>query len=306
MRPRVGVVLALLVLTAGCNAFTGDGGQVEATVTPAPVPTVTATPSDPRVGVAPGVSTRAVTHPEFLAQRHAEVVRDMRYELSVSYEEDRRLGEVDAAVDRYQRLVVENETVYRRNASSIERRVRGTHRFLRGYGEYADGRALYESWIDAGGDGRVFERTADPAARPDYADLTGRAVLEYLDLESATVSRYDVPGSDADHYLVTGNRSSLLTMTTVRNYSARAVVSEDGFVRSLRVAYDGMQEDTEVSVEYGFAYSDVGTATVRPPDWADDAYEEFGVDREAETDGADAETADRPANGADRRVIDGD
>lgn len=289
MRLRVLGVLALVVATAGCSGLVG-GGSSAPTLTPAPVPTVESTPADPRIGVAPGVSTRAVTHPSYLADRHVAVTNDSRYVVTVRRHETRRLDGVVANPSRVQRIAVENATVYRRDTSALERRVGGAYVYRYGYGEYANGRAKYVSWLGDDDTDRVFRRYPDPSTRPQYAEITASSVRRYLDLESATVSRYDVADGDARYYLVTGTRSTL-GATDVENYSARAVIRADGFVRRLNVTYDAMDRGIAVSASYSFAYRKVGTATVAPPAWIDEASVEFADERgvpttESASDGA--------------------
>lgn len=292
MRLRVLGALVLVVATAGCGALVGGGSSAD-TLTPAPVPTLAPTPDDPRVGVAPGVSTRGVTNPDYLAARHVAIASEMRYVLNVSYHEDRRLADVPATVDRRQRIVVENATTYRRDANTLQRRVGGSYQFLYGYSEYANGRAKYVSWLGDNDTHRVFRRYDDPArSRPDYASTVASFVREFLDVETATVSRYDVAGSDRQYYLVVGHRTNLSTVSDLENFTARAVIREDGFVRRLNVTYDAMDRGSVVSTHYTVRYREIGTATVSQPAWTVDAYAEFAAARESRDRGTPDDAVD--------------
>lgn len=281
MRVRLAVLVAVVVLTAGCSSFVGDD-RATPTLTPADVPTEPATPDDPRNGIAPGLTAANVTHPAYLAERHTAAVAETSYVLVQRYHEDRRFGTITSELDRTQRLVVENATTYRRDVSyRIEEMVDGELRSLHGYAEYADGHHLYRSWLASNGDGRTFRRNADPSRqRADYATLTQGQIRQYLTLENATVARVDVPTSDREHFRVTGTRTSLPTIDAIENYTARAVIREDGFVRSLDVTYDARDNGRDVAARYNVTYGDVGTATVTPPAWADAARATFDEDGE--------------------------
>lgn len=275
MNPRVVAVVVVVILTAGCSSFV-DGEQATPTLTPAEVPTAER-PADDHVGVAPGLSTSDVTHPAFLAESHADAAGRTSYVLRQRYHEDRAFGNVTSELDRTQRIVVENATVYRRDVSyRIEEMVDGELRSLHGYSEYADGEYLYRSWVASDG-GRVFRRSPNPdQRRTNYAAINTGDIRQYLTVESATVTRHDVPTSDAQHYQVTGTRSSLPTIASVGNYTARAVIREDGFIRSLNVTYEAVDNGRDIEARYSVVYRDVGNATVTPPGWLAEARERIG------------------------------
>lgn len=274
MRVRVAAAVALVVLSAGCSGFVG-GGESTPTLTPAEVPTPEPTPTDPRVGIAPGVTSSNVTHPGFLAQRHADAVEHTSYVLVERYREDRQFGNVTSDLHRTQRIVVENATVYRREVSNRHRAiVDGEAQYLHGYAEYADGNALYKSWLSSDDNQRVYRRSPDPTQRLAYGSIVMDEISEYLSLENATVTRYYVANSDYQHYQVTGSREALPTYSAVDNYTATAVIREDGFVRSLNVTFEAENNGREIDAHYTFAYSEVGAATVTPPDWVEEAREE--------------------------------
>lgn len=288
MESRVGIVLALLVLTAGCNAFGATDDGDTATLTPAPVPTQSPTPANSGVDFAPGISASNVTNSGVLAGHHVAAINDSRYVWEQQYREDRRYRNVSSQVRSVQRVVVENDTVYRHTDSGHEKWIDGQVQHLSGYGEYANGDAKFTSWIGSSGEDRVFRQFDDPGDASRFADLAAGPIERYLAVESATVSRIDVRGSDRQHYLVNGTNTTqralggfagtnrtLRAHAGVQNYTARAVVREDGFVRSLEVTYDVHTEDRDISVRYSFSYRKVGSATVTPPEWASAAREEF-------------------------------
>lgn len=276
---RVVAVVGLVVLTAGCSSLVGGEAETP-TVTPAEVPTPEPTPTDQRVGIAPGLSTSNVTHPAFLARSHAEAADNESYSFVQRYHEDRQYQDVRTELDRSQHVVVENATVYRRNVSHrLERVIDGELRSLYGYAEYADGKSLYRSWLSTSNTDRVYRRYPDPAQpRTSLASIPLDGIRRYLTLESATVSRVTIQGSDAQHFSVRGTRSSLPSFDSVENYSAHAVIREDGFVRSLDVSYDARNNGRRITARFTFRYTDVGTATVTPPPWADEARAIFADD----------------------------
>ena len=297
---RVSAVGALVLLLAlsGCSAFAG-GSSNTPTLTPADVPTETPTPADPRVGVAPGVSASGVTHPGFLVQRHVEVASEERYVWEKRFRKNRTLNDETSTVRRGQRIVVENATVYRRDDPVLETTVDGESRFLYGYSEWANGETLYRSWYGGENGERIFSRRPDPEPRPEYAAIPAASIQKYLTLDHATVSRYDVAGSNVQHYLVTGSRSRLPRYGNVSNYSTRAVIRNDGFVRSLNVSFDATLREVSVSVQYTFTYREVGTATVTPPEWAEEATAKYSGQNGSD-DGATGTITDEATDGQSR------
>lgn len=273
MRLRLVGLLALVIATAGCSAFVG-GGEPTPTLTPAEVPDPP-TPTETGTTVAPGVSTSEATDPVVLAQHHVAAAQGTSYVYREEYREivgNERTADVQSA----HRIVVENDTVYRRVIPSYDGWIDGDDHHLVGYGEYADGSTLYRSW-HRGDAGRVYQFHRNPGERTSYARYAAGPIERYLDLTDPTITRMDVEGSTAAHFQVSGTNVSLPTARDVDDYRVRAVVREDGFVKRLDVEYDTSVDGRDLEIGYNFSYRSIGSASVTPPTWADEArtaYEE--------------------------------
>lgn len=71
------------------------------------------------------------------------------------------------------------------------------------------------------------------------------------------------------HYLVVGRNWPDFTGETVHNGTVTAVVSPEGFVRSLEAVYTVRSVGQPRRVRYGFTYEQVDNTTVEAPDWYD-------------------------------------
>lgn len=267
------VAVALVALTAGCGAFAGTGEPTES-ITPAPVPTPPPTPEDPRVGVAPGLDGSGIFDREYLAQSHARMALSTRYVWTERDLAQREYENVSANTSRSQRVTYVDQTTYHREVPYFETRTDGRLLFLQDYEEYADGDVEYRKWVVPAEGGNTYDRVQRPNSGRDYAHFAAGAILKYLDLENESVSRVDV--GDRPHYRVEGTRSTMREHGEVADYRARAVIRDDGFVRSLEVRYNTTNGDERVAARYNFTYSEVGSASVEEPDWVTEARAEFG------------------------------
>lgn len=259
------VCVVLLAVTAGCNSL-GAGGPETATptVTPAPVPAETATESTTPV-VAPGVATTGITDLDRLTDSH---VRAARNESWVFHERSRitqSYGNVTVNTTRNQSVRFVDPATYYHSSSTRSIRVGQQLQFLQDYERYADGSVAYETWYSPAESQTVYHRDDSPAVTEEFPGFATDRIGDYLALESATVSRVDV--GEREHFLVVGMRSSVPDYGPVDTYRARAVVREDGFVRSLNVTYTVEEEDILIEGSYNFTYTQVGNATVERPDW---------------------------------------
>lgn len=259
------LAVALVAATAGCGSIVGTGSPTE-TVTPAPVPTLEPTPTDPRVGVAPGVDARGISDPEDLIEHHVSAATGANYVWQSESREIYRLSNSTVWRNISQRVVVEDATTYRRSASSIEQSSAGQRVFLQGYEEYADGERRYLRWSEYGDPDVSYRSEPATNASRELANVSVGPLRQYLDLETQSVARLSTV-DDRQRYRITGSRDSVPQFGTVENYTARAVVREDGFVRSVDVSFRTTRADRDVRIAYTSQYTRVGNATVTEPDW---------------------------------------
>lgn len=277
--------IVVLLVTAGCSGLSDDGGQHSATVTPAPVPDLpTATQTESDGGVAPGLSSDGVSDPELLSRSHEAAVNRTAYVWEERYDEEFPGSVTASNVSRSQRVVVENDTVYRRDVSVSERGLRRLRMVTHGpavseqvgllgeYGTYADGDVEYRTWYDTTDGDRIYERDLQPRGRSAYDAVATESIERYLVPEATSVR---IPRLRNQHYLVTGTQPPASLSSNATDYDLRAVVRADGFVRSIDVSYNATSNGHPVSVTYAFAYHSVGSATVEEPGWADTARSEF-------------------------------
>lgn len=269
MRLRL-LAVAFLVAAAGCGSIVGlDGGGRTETVTPAPVPTATPTPEDPRDGVAPGVDTTGVFDVDYLAENHVEALASTSYAWSERNREVRTFGETGTNITRTQRVTVVNETTYRRQAENIDDRIDGEYTFFGEYDVYGGDDREFAKFVS-------FENGQEYRTQPtrdrggQYVELMTDSVRRYVDLDNATVTRADA--GDRPHFRVVGTRDELPQFGEISNYSTRAVIREDGVIRSLNVSYDYVTSSgVAVTVQYEYALESIGTATVEEPQWLETA-----------------------------------
>jgi hypothetical protein len=269
---RWGVVcVVVLAAVAGCSAFApaDGGGTPSPTVTPAPVPTAAATTAAPTPGVAPGVETTGIAALPALVDAHVAAARNSSWVWTERERITQTTGNVTLNTSSNQTIRFEGPRTYHREASLMSVRVGNELRFLQDYEQYADGSVGYETWHSPELDRTVYSRTDDPTTGRAFPGYAVDPLTDYLRLESATVSRADV--GQRPHYLVDGIQLTVPDYGPVTSYHARAVVREDGFVRSLNVTYTVRQENLAVEGRYNFSYRRVGETSVERPAWVDAA-----------------------------------
>lgn len=289
MRLRLLVVVGMLVL-AGCGGYIQGNDSETPTLTPAPVPTPTATPvessavDDDRVGVATGLSASGLADSTTLARQHVAAINETSYVWTERYVETLATDNGSAQRETTRRVTLENATTHRHVTASTETGDRslgtapydhltdGRVEYRDGYETYANGDVEYVSWVDFRGEERIFERRDDVTDRAAFDTLTRGPIERYIAPDASTVMILDGRGN---WYEVTSSAPATSLQPNVENYSARAVIRADGFVRSLTVSYEREITGRTVDVRYSFRYSDVGTATVEPPDWLEEARSEF-------------------------------
>ncbi|MFK8214365.1 hypothetical protein [Haloferax volcanii] len=266
----VALLLAAVVVTAGPGGVPvlGEalGGHGSSTPTPAATtPEPTPTP-EPRA-VAPGVTTASVENATRLAAAHRRAAANRSYRWTLRYRESIAGDETGREVEAVR---VEAPNVY---VSEVERagQLRAFPRPTASEDAYADGATRYAR-RPAEPDG-VAARVLDPDVRDGPGRQASRAARYldwYLSTDETSVTRVEsVTNATAESgtalYRVQGRGTDF---PRSRGYRVEAIVEEDGFVRSMRVAYETRDG---LGVEVWFAYDAVGGTTVTRPAWLDRA-----------------------------------
>lgn len=260
MGSRVTVVLAvvLLVVVAGCSAFTGGGSDPpdRETVTPVPITnSVTETPTvagDPP----PGVFANGTVDVDRLVAAHERQVANRSYtwefQYSVDDEEDSPFTEgftrrVEVGADAFTVEVTDqgmspNISLYADDVGYL--------------------RTVQNNWTE-------YERVSDPSDHGYYA-FTDEVLRRYLigvDVDVSVVQRggqtyYRLYSSDFDVPEPLDRFNA-----DVWNYSATLYVTPEGFVRSMAVDFDRDGRTGDERVTARFDYSALDETTVSEPDW---------------------------------------
>ncbi|MEF8852214.1 MAG: hypothetical protein V5A44_06755 [Haloarculaceae archaeon] len=252
-----GVAVALVVVAAGCGSVVGGGDEPEPavrspetpspTLTPAPVPEVTATP----VTLPPGVTGASVTDTAALYAAHRDYLRGRSYTLRVR---------VEAGSQRSERLFgVETPTRYYR------------HDLLpgRNFTRFADGDRVYVRTAIGGNELFASSDDVDPPTAH-----TVRLSKAFLQLAEVDVAETLVDGRL--HYELSGSYPVHPTVESLHDVTVRAVLSPQGFIRSLNVSYVATGGNSPTNVSRSFAYSDIDTTTVERPPWVDREFNDTG------------------------------
>lgn len=255
---RIGLVVALAVL-AGCSTF-GTTGDTP-TVTPAPVPqqteTTTATP------LPPGVTGADVTSTEQLALAHVRAINGTSYTWYSNYTRVRFFDNETYPGYVRKEASVENESHYTYWTNRKEAPRDSQFSYLGEFELYANQTGRYTR-SELGGT-FSYERLDPLPARLQVGQHPSGAITEYLQTSNMTVAETRVDGRQ--FYELTGSGYAFPSGQEIRNYTTRALVSPDGFVRSLTVSYEQTRNGERELITYTFHYSQVGNTTVEPPDW---------------------------------------
>lgn len=268
MRWRLVGVCALLAL-AGCNFAGGPVTEAE-TLTAAPVPTATATETPSAAeALPPGIDTTGVYDEDVLVAAHVAAARGTSWYWREHRERTQVYRNTSLTTNESQNVTFVDPTTYRRRAQILSTRVGAELRFYQDLDTYADGEAVYRTWISPNGGDQVYDRDHTPEVSRAFVGFGTGPIREYLPLDTATVSRADVPGGE--YYEVVGRRSSVPDLGPVNSSRVRLVVREDGLVRSLNATHVVDRGDVYISVHYNFTYRGIGTTTVERPGWLETA-----------------------------------
>ncbi|WP_459194344.1 hypothetical protein [Halosimplex sp. J119] len=270
MQWRLLVALAVVVTTAGCGSLFGANGQSSGpatdTLTPAPVPEVTPTPE--RWPVAPGLTGSGIADVDALVAAHRAATTNRSY---VWRERRGSTTRQNGSVPLFDRTVahVESSSVYRVWSGEQTILLRSGTASVANYSEYADGTELFVHYRYVGrNDSELQRRHAIHANAHQRIGLRATDAIEnYLDVESATVAAVSVDGRR--QYEVVGRNRTTPAGDRRTNYTVVAVVSPEGFVRSLDATYTTRSAGEPRRVRYAFTYENVGETTVDPPAWYD-------------------------------------
>lgn len=272
-RVRAALGLAVLIALVGC-ASSGVQADGPVTVTPAPVPT-DGVPT-PAFRLAPGLAERGVIGPLTLASAHAERLRSTAYHVRI----EERVQHPDGRVSwRVLSGTFANRTSY----SMRVREGVGNETVIASW-FYADGDRLYERLIIDNVTRYYQPRSKlsagshypqDPLGHPIqrdqlYVALSG-ANPSYVGTERVEgVELYRIAESDRvnDDFLAAWEYVAALT-----EYEFEALVTGDGLVREYRISYVATVRGEPRRVVRTTRWTNVGNATVTPPDW-------YGIARE--------------------------
>lgn len=263
MNPRL-VLVVVLALSAGCSTL-NPAGERATTVTPAPVPdaTDTTTATSP---LPPGVTGARIVDLDRLPLAHMEAVNGTAYTWESNYTRVRFFDDRLFVGDVRKAATVENQSHYTYWTNRKEAPREAQFSYLGEYELYADTSGRYTRLMQGGE--FEYERLPTRPARKQIGQHAGSAITEYLQTENVSVAETRVAGQR--YYEIVGTDYAFRTGYDIRNYTARALVSPDGFVRSLSVDYNQTRDGERERVTYTFEYSQVGTATVEKPAWVED------------------------------------
>lgn len=228
---------------------------VEESPTPATETSMTERPDRQFSNLPPAIEQSGDIRGQRLTARHDSILENESYRLTVTYREsvDGRPTGVYTETVR-----VENATRY---SASVSR-----HGTLQ-----APAPSIVETDVYANGSVR-FEHTNGTVQRGVVISydrfLAGhvRLLTVFLEVRSSSILDYQVDNGSGSVYLVTEGNPA----TVIRNTTGTVTVRADGLVTRGRWSYQFSRQLTEygnVTATYSLRLSDVGTTTLRKPDW---------------------------------------
>jgi hypothetical protein len=250
------VALAGLLVLAGCAGLGGGEPSIEETVTSAPVPTDDSLP--------PGVAEGSVV-PSVVAEAH-----------------ERRLSETNYTFRSTQRVVGDDETMWVTNRTRLiaNDEQAYTGRIDHQVNEFPLGR--FSEPIEYWGNDSVYASRRIISDRTEFygwsrTDRTGN--LTSLPLFERTLAAVDLSvARRSDDVTLVGQslrRPGRLPippyLTDPRNVSLTVRITDGGVVTRWRLAYDATLANRTVRVTRDARLTDIGSTTVRRPEWVDTA-----------------------------------
>ncbi|WP_336357570.1 DUF7537 family lipoprotein [Haloarcula sp. CGMCC 1.6347] len=270
------LLVFIVVVTAGCGGFGFSGGDDSATpVTPAPVPTDSATTYPA------GVGATGVTSPSLLGSAHGDRLNGTGYTLTMNRTVRYANGSlrshlrVQVALDA-SRTHLANISVRGPAAPVLLGRPPATASFWSDGDTYLrrlvrDNQTIYNEYDPPdsyAGTWRYWVHAAALNGRP-AADVT-RTVAPF---HTRTLRPQQ---SDGTTYVIRGDRLRENTSSTAwasrENATLVAHVTQSGLVRDYRTEYTTLTDgDEPVTVTRTVRFTAVGNTTVGPPPWRDRA-----------------------------------
>lgn len=251
------LLLVVALLVAGCAGAVDDGPS-DADAPAASDGADTPTPAGPVYELPLDGATIATAHEQTLASAGSFTV-----ETNVTVESTDDGGfsvQTTSAVDRERGTML----------------VRGTTGEIAGQTTYVapDGTA-YQRLETATGEAH-YQQMADAPAVSGYfelpvTDLVDQATFTYVgrsQVAGVSVAVYEV--TDLEELVAPGQVSGTDT-GSLQAFEVRMAISDDGLIRQFHYHVETEIDDTSRTITTSILFRDVGTTTVEPPDWLDEA-----------------------------------
>ena len=253
-RPATAICCIVLVVLAGCSGIPGLGG--DAYTEPGEPLNASALLADHTATLREAGSFTATVNGSSAVGNESVHQRTL---VRADIESNRTLRRTNVtqsggqAGERTQAVFVENETAYLRTSVESANGTRTQYRVVNTSGRSAQG----------GGPGQQFLTLEGYAAIVEGANWTQRGTESY---RGTTVTRYTANGSDSFNASALG-----ASAPNVTDFQATLLVTADGTVRKLSFTLEAGSQDRSFTVTNDLAISDVGSTTVEPPGWLDEA-----------------------------------
>lgn len=275
------LLLAALLVTAGCGLPVGDGSSgngSDGSLTAAPVPA-------DRADYPPGITAGRVTAPDRLARAHGRAIENVSYRLRSNRSTYYPNGTLRSRLDLDLRLSrARHHRAAVRTAGPAAPVILGRPPAS---AVYWSNRSLYASRIERDGDTvySLTQATSNPFATWQYwsgtaafgggsSYPTARYAGFFRAIPTRVVNNRTVNGTTVFELRGREARSPAFTVgpaERVEDVRLRATVTEDGLVRSLRLRYVATHEDGRYRVAWTIAYPERGGLGVGDPPWLDRA-----------------------------------
>lgn len=229
------------------------GGDVESTAEPSPYPE--------------GLDENGVTNATLLSDVHLQKTLNHRYAFSFDFDGPPAAPGFDDWESIEWELVVEHQRAF-----LVDAEFNGTDDHWRTVNIYANGVTDYRIYRSPNGS-RTSEAPTAASDADSYAYFAKRLVETYLNTTESSVDCVSETDDGCIRYRVvaTGNApdvsSELPEETTISNYQAVALVTDDGFVTGFSVSYDLVHDGFPETVSFNFSYDDYGSARISRPAW---------------------------------------
>lgn len=253
--------MALLATTAGCAGLPslGDGDADAGTVTPAPIPEVTATERPP--DLPPGLSADGIDHVGTLAFTHRQVLQRQSYTFHERFRRTVETGDGTYTVVRNETTTVVDASRYRHRLSRVRVRPNGT-RTSYAAEAFAGGGRWYDR-SDPGGDAVSYDSGELVAETDQFAAESEFYLGRYVTVTESRVELVRWRGQP--FYRVTGWNGTTPLGQRAERYRVAMIVDRRGLVHRFDVSY---RTETE-RLTYSFRYERLGETRVVAPDWVE-------------------------------------